>query len=70
MKNAVMNINDKIFLRKRAIVEFIHDELKNICQIEHSRHRSFTNFITNLIAGLIISRRMITKEKLHFCFQP
>lgn len=53
MKNTLMNVHDKILLRKRALIETINDELKNICQIEHSRHRSFINFITNLIAGLI-----------------
>jgi hypothetical protein len=52
MKNTLMNINDKILLRKRALIETINDELKNICQIEHSRHRSLTNFFTNLISGL------------------
>jgi hypothetical protein len=52
MKNSLMNINDKILLRKRAIIETINDELKNICQVEHSRHRSLVNFFTNLIAGL------------------
>lgn len=53
MKNTLMNVHDKILLRKRALIETIHDELKNICQIEHSRHRSFINFLTNLTAGLI-----------------
>ena len=53
MKNTLMNINDKILLRKRALIETINDELKNICQIEHSRHRSLINFFTNLISGLI-----------------
>lgn len=27
--------------------------IKNICQIEHSRHRSFTNFLSKIVAGLI-----------------
>lgn len=53
MKNSLMNIYDKILLRKRAVVESVNDILKNQCQIEHSRHRSFDNFITNLISGLI-----------------
>ena len=52
MKNSLMHIQDKIMLRKRALVETVNDELKNICQIEHSRHRSFENFIANLISGL------------------
>jgi hypothetical protein len=40
-------------LRKRAIIETINDQLKNICQIEHTRNRCLPNFIFNLIAGLI-----------------
>lgn len=53
MKNSLMTMNDKIMLRKRSVIETVNDELKNICQVEHSRHRSFTNFISNMIAGLI-----------------
>lgn len=53
MKNTLMELKDKILLRKRSVIETINDELKNMCQIEHSRHRSFANFITNLISGLI-----------------
>ena len=44
---------DRILLRKRAIVESVIDQLKNISQIEHSRHRSVTNFMVNLMCGLI-----------------
>jgi len=53
MKNSLMLVQDKILLRKRALVETVNDELKNQCQIEHKRHRSFENFISNLISGLI-----------------
>ena len=53
MKNSLMTISDKILLRKQSIIETVNDELKNICQIEHSRHRSFTNFLSNIVAGLI-----------------
>jgi hypothetical protein len=53
MKNVLMELKDKIMLRKRSVIETINDELKNSCQVEHSRHRSFNNFVTNLIAGLI-----------------
>jgi hypothetical protein len=48
-----MHLQDKIVLRKRAIIETINDLLKNGCQIEHTGHRGFTNFIENLAAGLI-----------------
>ena len=53
MKNSLMSLSDKIMLRKRSVIETVNDELKNICQLEHSRHRSFANFMSNLIAGLI-----------------
>ena len=53
MKNCLMELKDKIMLRKRSVIETVNDELKNMCQVEHSRHRSFGNFITNIISGLI-----------------
>lgn len=52
MKNSLMTLADKILLRKRSVIETVNDELKNICQIEHSRHRSFTNLLTNMIAAI------------------
>lgn len=52
MKKKALDFMDKIYLRKRAIIESVNDVLKNTCQIEHSRHRSFDNFLGNLIAGL------------------
>jgi hypothetical protein len=52
MKNRLMTMRDKILLRKRSVIETINDELKNICEIEHSRHRSPVNFLINLFAGL------------------
>jgi len=53
MKGGELPLQDKLMLRKRAVIESVNDELKNICQIEHTRHRCFANFITNLIAGLL-----------------
>src|SRR3989337_1660044 len=53
MKNKLMDIQDKLLLRKRAIIETINDQLKNISRIEHSRHRSPANFLINLLSGLI-----------------
>ena len=53
MKNVLMELKDKILLRKRSVIETVNDELKNMCQIEHSRHRSFQGFISNTIAALI-----------------
>ena len=43
---------DKLLLRKRCIIEAVNDLLKNVYQVEHSRHRSPTNFLVNLLAAL------------------
>lgn len=51
IKNRLMTMNGKIMLRKRSVIETVNDELKNICQIEHSRHRLFANFVSNIIAA-------------------
>lgn len=53
MKNRLVEMEDKLLLRKRAIIETINDQLKNISNIEHSRHRSLWNFLGNLASGLI-----------------
>lgn len=65
MKNRLMPLSDKLLLRKRAIIEAIIDQLKNISQIEHSRHRSPTNFVVHLIAGLIAYCHQDKKPGLH-----
>lgn len=64
MKNSLMNVYDKLLLRKRAVIESVNDILKNVCDIEHTRHRSFGNFITNLISGLIAYSFYPTKPSL------
>ena len=66
MKNCLMTMSDKILLRKRSVIETVNDELKNICQIEHSRHRSFGNFLTNLISGLIAYSFLPKKPSIKF----
>lgn len=53
MKNQLIPLTDAILLKKRGVIETINDQLKNICNIEHSRHRSFFNCLVNIISGLI-----------------
>ena len=53
MQNRLMPVMDKILLRKRSLIETVNDQLKNIAQIDHSRHRSLDNFMVNLVAALI-----------------
>ena len=52
MKNKLMPFYDRMMLRKRYIIETINDMLKNTAQVVHSRHRSVSNFIMNLISAL------------------
>lgn len=52
MKNHIMTMKDKLLLRKRAVIETVNDELKNHCQIEHSRHRSMNGFFFNIMSAL------------------
>ena len=53
MKPKVLAAWDRAMLSKRFIIETINDQLKNISQIEHSRHRSLHGFMLNLLGGLI-----------------
>ncbi len=64
-KKAPMQLSDKLLLRKRAIIESVNDFLKNICQIEHSRHRSCHNFIVNLVSGLAAYSFLPKKPSIH-----
>lgn len=50
MKNRLMPFTDKLLLRKRGLIETINDQLKNISQVDHFKHRNQTNFLVNLIA--------------------
>jgi hypothetical protein len=59
-----MSLMDRILLRKRAIIESVIDRLKNISQIEQSRHRSVTGFLVNLLCGLIAYTRQPKKPSL------
>ena len=52
MKNKLMPLYDKILLRKRSVIETINDELKNVAQLVHSRHRSVFNFVMNVLSVL------------------
>jgi hypothetical protein len=65
MRERLLAYTDKLLLRKRAILESVNDQLKNSCQIEHTRHRSPCNFLAHLLAGLIASCHQPKKPSLH-----
>lgn len=65
MKNRLLSLRDAILLRKRVLIETINDQLKNISQIAHSRHRSINNFLVNVVSGLIAYTHQEKKPSLH-----
>ncbi len=65
MKKPALPLDDKLLLRKRSIIETINGQLKNISQIERTRHRSVANFLVNLVCGLIACCHQTKKPSLH-----
>ena len=60
-----MPLKDKILIRKRSIIATVNDQLKNISQIEHPKHRGIDNFLVNLLAGIIAYSRQSKKPSLN-----
>jgi hypothetical protein len=65
MRERLLAYTDKLLLRKRALIESVNDQLKNVCQIEHARHRSPYNFVAHLLAGLAAYCHQAKKPSLH-----
>src|SRR5215469_11177626 len=70
MRNQLLDLGDRLLLRKRALIETIFDQLKNVCQIEHSRHRRPSNFLVHLLAGLIAYCHQPKKPSLRLDLRP
>jgi hypothetical protein len=66
MHPRVLPLQDKILLRKRTLIETVNDQLKNICQLEHTRHRSLTNCVVNVVTALIAYTYQEKKPSLRF----
>jgi len=69
MKNQNISANDRILLRKRAIIECVNDELKNLCKLEHTRHRFINNFLINILSGLSVYSFFPKKPSLNIEFE-
>ena len=52
MKNVLMNLADKLLLRKRGTIESVIGILKEGLGIEHSRNRSKTNFFCHILSAM------------------
>lgn len=70
MKNRLMSVMDKLLLRKRAVIESVNDQLKNISQIEHYRHRSVLNFMVNIVTALIAYTFQPKKPSIGLMINP
>ena len=66
MKKRSLKASEQILLRKRSIIETVNDQLKNISQVEHTRHRSVPNFLTNIFSGIIAYIFQDKKPKIKF----
>jgi len=64
MKKMNLSDTDKVLLRKRAVIESVNDELKNICSLQHTRHRSIQGFFNNAITALIAYQTFIKKPSI------
>lgn len=69
MKNCLITLSEKILLRKRSVIGTVNDELKKICQVEYSRHGSFCNFLSNMMARLIAYSFLPKKLQIKFQIQ-
>jgi hypothetical protein len=69
MKNANLSQQDKIMLRKRAIIGCVNDELKNIRKLQHTRHRSVASFLLNILRSLAAYSFFPKKPLLNIFFE-
>jgi Transposase DDE domain len=65
MKNKLMPLWDKLLLRKRALIESVGEQLKHVCQIAHTRHRSVYNAFVHALAALVAYTWQEHKPSLH-----
>ena len=65
MANRLVLLHEKILLQRRALMETVFDQRKHLLQVEHTRHRSPTNFAVNLVAGLSAYCHQPTKPSIY-----
>jgi hypothetical protein len=65
MKKKVFSAFEKFFLAHRGLIEIVIEQLKMLCQIEHTRHRKPINFFVNVLSGLVAYILRPRKPKLN-----
>ena len=68
MKNKLMDLNEKILLRKRNLIETVFDYLKNKMDIEHTRHRSAINAFVHIVSTLVAYSLKKHKPSMNFSY--
>lgn len=66
MKNKLMDMHDKIMLRKRSLIETVFDYLKNKFNLQHTRHRSPINFLIHILSTVIAYQFKTNKPSISF----
>ena len=69
MKNKLLLLSDQWLLRKRALIESVGEQLKHVCQIAHTRHRSIPNAFVHTLAALVAYTWQERKPSLHLTEQ-
>ena len=64
-----MPLWDKLLLRKRTLLESVGEQLKHVCQIAHTRHRSVYNAFVHASAALVAYTWQEHKPSLHLTRQ-
>ncbi len=64
MKNVLMDIDDKMLLLKRSLIETVIGKIKFLGKFEHSRHRSISNAFVHMIASLINYQSLDNKPSI------
>ncbi len=67
MKANALSLWDNQMLRKHFVIETVVDQLKNISQIERSRHRSILGFLLEVVSGLMAYTFQPKKPSLNLC---
>ena len=65
MKNKLMELTDRLWLLKRAVIESVNDILMTVCDIDHTRHRSPVNALCHLLGGIIAYNFLDNKPSVH-----
>lgn len=64
MKNHLMLMDDKLRLKKRALIESVNDILMSVQDVDHTRHRSALNALVHTMAGLVAYHFYDTKPSV------